>query len=253
MRAMSNAFLNQAEIVDKDRWARGPLELVLVPTRDPVMASDTGASLQVALIEWNQSYAAGRARAGDTFDTVAARIPGIEHRANPNIILAPMTLAGVSELHIMLASLLPESALKDNGLSRVRANMGLALFGRYDLPASYAATVEEAFAKLMWLKIAPRRRFNPDFFSATSPLRLLAGDTRFWMNRIYRLALDRRENWFVPTTHIDTAWEPMQELRKKLDESVPEASLPIRIRATTATPGRNHLGRGGCRRKGCRA
>jgi hypothetical protein len=219
---MSNAFLKQLEIVDKDRWARGPLELVLVPTDGPFMATKAGASLQVALLEWNQSYAAGRARDGETFDTIAARIPGIEERANPNIILAPTTPAGLSELHIMLASLLPESALKDNGLSRVRANMGLALFGRYDLPASYVATVEEVFAKLMWLKIAPRRRFNPDFFSPTSPLRLLAGDTRFWMNRIYRVALDRRESGFEPTTHIDRGWDSMQELQRKFDKNVPE-------------------------------
>jgi hypothetical protein len=224
MRAMSNAFTKQLEIVDKDRWAHGPLELVLVPTDGAFMATEAGAALQLALLEWNQSYAAGRARDGETFDTVAARIKGIEHWANPNIILAPTTRTGVSELHIMLASLLPESALQDNGLERVRANMGLALFGRYDLPASYVTTVEEAFAKLMWLKIAPRRRFNPEFFSATSPLRLLAGDTRFWMNRIYRVALDRRETWFEPTTHIDREWESMQELQKKFNDSVPEDS-----------------------------
>jgi hypothetical protein len=31
MRAMSNAFMKQIEVVQTDRWSKGPLELVFVP------------------------------------------------------------------------------------------------------------------------------------------------------------------------------------------------------------------------------
>jgi hypothetical protein len=82
MRAMSNVFTKQLEIVDKDPWARAPLELILVPTDGAFMTTAAGAAIQVVLLEWNQSYAAGSARDGETFDTIAARIPGIVRRAN---------------------------------------------------------------------------------------------------------------------------------------------------------------------------
>ncbi len=120
----------------------------------------------------------------------------------------------------MLASLLPDSVLQQRNLKRERANMGLTLWGCQDRTAAYARVIEEAFSKLIWSKLAPKRRFNPEFFSARSSLRLLAGDGRFWMNRIYRLALDRRENWFSPTSCKDESWKSMEELQREFDEAM---------------------------------
>lgn len=220
MHAISNAFFSQAEIVQTDRWAKGPLELVFVPIEWGRRGDESVAKLHLALHDWNQSYASGRLRPADAFDAVTKRVPGIQHRQNPNIILAPTTLTGVNALHTMLASLLPDSVLQQEHLKRERANMGLVLWGCHDRTASYARTIEDAFAKLIWSKIAPKRRFNPEFFSARSPLRLLAGDTRFWMNRIYRLALDRRENWFSPTSSNDENWKPMEQLQREFDQAM---------------------------------
>jgi hypothetical protein len=117
----------------------------------------------------------------------------------------------------MLASLLPDAVLRDTGLTRLRANMVLMLFGRYDIPASFAGTVEQEFARVVWSKLAPQRRMQPAFFSAASPLRLIAGDARFWMNRICRIALDRRENRFTPVTKSDDSWPSMSEPKPRME------------------------------------
>jgi hypothetical protein len=220
MFAISNAFFRQVEIVQIDRWVKGPLELVFVPIDWECRGQEELAKLHFSLHEWNQSYAAGHIRPPDAFNAVTERIPGIKHRANPNIIVAPSTLTGMSALHTMLASLLPDSVLQQKHLKRERTNMSLVLWGCHDRPTTYARAIEDAFSKVIWSKIAPKRRFNPDFFSARSPLRLLAGDTRFWMNRIYRIALDRRENGFSPTTSEDESWQPMQELQREFDQAM---------------------------------
>lgn len=220
MQAISNAFFSQIEIVQTNRWAKGPLELVFVPIDWNLRGQEDVAKLHLALHDWNQSYAAGHLRPADAFDAVTKRIQGIQHRANPNIILAPTTLTGVNALHTMLASLLPDSVLQQKNLKRERANMGLVLWGCQDRTAAYARTIEDAFSKVIWSKIAPKRRCNPEFFSARSSLRLLAGDSRFWMNRIYRLALDRRENWFSPTSFEEESCKSVEELQHEFDQAM---------------------------------
>lgn len=221
MYAISNAFFLQAEIVQKDRWSYGPLEIIFVRApRDPGPAEDQ-FKFRYNVYQWNQTYAAGLVRPGDAFEAVTARVSGIERRENPNIILAPVTPSGVSELHVMLASLLPDSILRAAGLERTRANIALSLTGRQDLTKAYSANVERAFEHYIWSKIMPRARNNRAFFSRTSPLRLLAGDTKFWMHRIYRIALERRESCFEPTRHEDEDWEPLAKLRDDLHDSLP--------------------------------
>jgi hypothetical protein len=219
--AISNAFMQQIEVVQKNRWDQGPLEIAFVGASPRISDGEDAFKLQVALHTWNQNYAAGQIRPGDVFDAVTARVPGIEHRTNPNIILAPVTDSGVSELHVMLASLLPDAVLRETGLTRLRANMGLLLTGRYDLPPAFPAEVEQAFAGVMWSKLAPQRRTQPGFFSRSSPLRLLAGDARFWMNRIYRIALDRRENGFTPVVQSNERWDSIDDLKKVFHEKIP--------------------------------
>jgi hypothetical protein len=220
MFAISNAFLYSVEIVQADRWLHGPLELAFVSpvshgTREDQMR------MEVGLHQWNQTYAAGYVRAGDTFDLVTASVPGIRRRKNPNIVLVPRTAAGVTDLHVMLASLLPDLELKNAGLPRMKANMALSLSSRDPLPSDFAAKVEKTFADYIWTKIAPPGRRNQRaFFSEKSPLRLLAGDTRFWMQRIYRIALERRETCFS-STKSEKPWKSLKSFRNALDDSVP--------------------------------
>jgi hypothetical protein len=222
MYAISNAFFLQAEVVQKDRWSHGPLEIIFVQEpREPGPLAEDQFKFRYELYQWNQTYAAGLVRPGDVFEAVTARVRGIERRQNPNIIFAPVTPSGVSELHVMLASLLPDSILKSAGLKRPRANISLTPTGRQDLSSAYSASVERAFEDYIWSKIMPRARNNRAFFSRTSPLRLLAGDTKFWMHRIYRIALERRESCFEPTRHEDEDWEPLDKLRNALRESLP--------------------------------
>src|SRR5712672_1012210 len=133
MFAISNAFLFQAEIVQKDRWVGNPLEIALIDFPPRVSLNDESLKLELALHSWNQTYAAGYARQSDAFEAVTSKIPGIEHRKNPNIIIAPRTANGITELHVMLASLLPDEVLRDAGVERLRANMALALVGRHQM------------------------------------------------------------------------------------------------------------------------
>jgi hypothetical protein len=49
----------------------------------------------------------------------------------------------------------------------------------------------------------------------------LAGDSRFWMQRIYRIALERRESFFAPTTHEDAGWVSMDEVRSRFYAEIP--------------------------------
>jgi hypothetical protein len=221
MLAISNAFFLQAEIVQRDRWAAFPLEIAFVQCPRLGPWSEDSSKIQLALHDWNQSYAAGYLRRSDTFEAVTSKVPGIEHRKNPNIILAPRGENGVSELHVMLASLLPDALLAELSIERARANMGLSLFGRHQLPRGYASTVEQAFSQYIWNKMSPGKRSATKFFSPHSPMRLLAGDSRFWMQRIYRIALERRESFFAPTTHEDAGWVSMDDVRSKFYAEIP--------------------------------
>lgn len=226
MLAISNAFFLQAEIVQRDRWVGYPLEIAFVHFPRFGSLSDESGRMQVALHDWNQTYAAGFIRRSDTFEAVTSKVPGIERRKNPNIILAPRSENGITELHVMLASLLPDTVLAEAGIERRRANMGLTLFGQHQMPRHYATAVEQAFAKYLWGRIAPGKRSDAKYFSAQSSLRLLAGDSRFWMHRVYRIALERRESYFSPTTHEDKGWKPLDEVRSKFYAEIPEKDKP---------------------------
>jgi hypothetical protein len=216
MYAISNAFFKMMEVVQTDRWNYGPLEIAFVnggPDGPKRFEAD------YAITMWNMAYAGGHLRPGDIFDSVTQQVPGIENRRNPNIFIAPKLPNGMSELHSMLASLLPDRYLADASLSRPRANMALSLVGRYDLDDRYASRVEHAFAKFMWSRLSPGQRARPDAFAANSPLKLLAGDARFWMQRLYRVAINRREGLFGPVPD-DPEWKSMDVLEKEFREQM---------------------------------
>ena len=86
MRAISNAMLWQMEVVQKNRWALGPLELVFLrePYRDTEDAL-SGTTLDPEkvsalhfdsmIFRWNQSASAGWVGANDVVDYLAVLHP----------------------------------------------------------------------------------------------------------------------------------------------------------------------------------
>jgi hypothetical protein len=198
----------QMEVVQRDRWDHGPLELAFFSdTPDDGMDR---LALQGAVHDWNQSAAAGFLRSGDALDQLKRIVPALPERQNPNLIFVPTRGDGLTALHVMLASLLPEASLRRAGICRRHTTNSLLLTGSYDLPNGYGTAATAAFSEYIWTRIAPRARFHPSFFSSKSPLRLLAGDSRFWMHRVFRVALDRREDFGEGPT--ETHWKPLSEL-----------------------------------------
>jgi len=216
MFVISNAMMSQAEVVQSDRWDYGPLQLFFVPQRHRRELE------QVALVhEWNRSLSGGFARPAEAYDYVHKGL-GLKNLTNPNLVLVPRQRDGYSELHGMLASLVPSQILKDLGIEKVKANLALFLRGRIDpLPNDYADRACAAFEKHIWMKLAPKARLRSDFFSPTSPLRLLAGDTLFWMHRLYRIALDRAEEAPESQERECEEWEPLDQLERKLKACIP--------------------------------
>lgn len=215
MRCISNAFFHQAEVTQVDRWEHGPMELAFLPNPEA-----SNLEMVAHVHEWNQTQRAGFVRSGRAIDGLKPFVPYLEERRNPNMILVP-TYDGTSELDIMLAGLLPDRDLAQAGLERRRASMGL-LFPHHDLPIGYGQRAREAFGHYIWTRLCPLARLKEGAFSARSPLRLLAGDTRYWAHRLYRLAMERRDQWFESTTHEDATWEPLEDLREKLLSQLPE-------------------------------
>lgn len=214
MRHISNAFFHQAEITQVDRWEHGPLELVFLS--EP---KEKRFELTAYVQEWNSTQRAGFFRSSEAIDGLRKYVPWLEERRNPNMILVP-TRGATSELDVMLASLLPDALLAKHGLERKRPGLGLLMFGGFE--STYGTKARLAFAQHIWSRLAPRARFSESAFAPDSPLRLLAGDTRFWAHRLYRLALDRRDTNFEPTAHDDEKWKPIEELRQVILKQIPQ-------------------------------
>lgn len=215
MRHISNAHFYQAEVTQVDRWDHGPLELVFVD--EP---TEGGLEQTAHIHEWNSTQRAGFLRSGRAMDGLKASIPCLEDRRNPNMILVPMC-GGTSELDVMLAGLLPDALLQQHNLERRRTVMNL-IFGHRSLDAGYGSRARAAFSQHVWSVLSPRARLGANAFAPNSPLRLLAGDTRYWAHRIYRLALDRRDAFFEPTDHEEESWRPIDMLRERILAPLPE-------------------------------
>jgi hypothetical protein len=215
MRSISNAHFYQAEVTQADRWDHGPLELAYLS--EP---ASRGPENLVAIHDWNASQRAGFLRSAEVMSQLATIAPHVEARSNPNIILVP-TVLGTTSLDVMLASLLPDAALQDAGLERRSANMTLAFPSSQKDKKDYGSRARKAFSKHVWSMIAPKARLDSSAFSMNSPLQLLAGDTRFWSHRIYRLALDRRDAWFEPTENEDEDWTPLDVIEREMLSAIP--------------------------------
>lgn len=219
MDVLSNGFMFQAEAVQLDRWNEGPLELVEIPVsrvRDP--------KLRIAVHNWNQTHAAGQLRGEDSVEALTAAFPRVMEGGSPNLIFVPTRDEdGLSPLDLMLAELLPDEALSRVGFhERPRCLLSLTPFGLEAYPTGRRADVRDAFSREIWKRLAPRARFHEDAFAPRSSLRLIAGDARFWMHRLYRIALDRREALFRPCADdADRTWRPLETLRRSVLSALP--------------------------------
>jgi hypothetical protein len=163
MYKISNGMLDQAEIVLKDRWAYGPLELVFVnfPVgRYGALDSDERAREQLAFIDWNRHHHGGFVRDGEACEVFDRLAPGVFRRGSPNVILVP-EYGGANELHFMLASLLPDQAQIEFGVKR-----GGAIYTMTAAQRALPSTVEATFERTL-LALA-RRGPSPGSVSAAS-------------------------------------------------------------------------------------
>jgi hypothetical protein len=222
MRSFSNAHFSEVEFVQSNRWELGPLELVFVDQRlRNGCYTKRGLELGGAISEWNQSAAAGFARPARALDVLVREFPSMKSCENPNMIFVPRQRAGgLTELHVMLASLLPEAALLAAGIDRSSAVFDLTLLNYPERPSGLAPAICAAFERYIWTKLAPQSRLRESFFSSSSPLRLLSGDISFWMNRVYRVALDIQES-FREVDSSEKTWRPLGEVAAELSESLP--------------------------------
>lgn len=226
MRVLSNAFLSQAEIESLDHWEQGPLELIFLDV-DQIELSECEWTGLVA--NWNREYQGGWLRDGHTCDKLEELIPALKHTKTPNIFIVPRQ-DGVSELDVMLASLLPEETRQRHDIAiETPANMWLLPFGREGLGPDFASRCERAFEEYIWSKLMPSTRHHVDCFSRNSPYRLLAGDTRLWMNRIYHVALERWES-FPIVSEDSESWEPLEVIQQQVYEELPELRGRVEIR-----------------------
>ena len=236
MRVISNAFLSQVEITQVDRWDYGPLEIHLLP--EPGGPSHDAFGGRV--VTWNMEQCGGFLRDDESLECV--RSLGVLVGKNPNVVVAP-SRCGYSELLGMLGSLLPDEVLKRHSIRRPDANLWLWPFSepiRFLEPGfldgrsveeigrltdahlhKLAMIIPNAFEQWIWKKLVRTKRFGMLDFAENSSLRLLAGDVRFWMHRLYRVAIDIYES-FPPTTHEDDWWLPLDEIQRRMNEFVPD-------------------------------
>ena len=220
MYVFSNAFTRQAEIVQKDHWDRGPLELVFV-NRPP--DASTRIDLEVFAVMWNSGYDGGFIRDGKISDELERIIPGLMEFESPHVFLVP-SVEGHTELHFMLLSVVPANVVQRYGIRKERANLWLLPLRhpeqRWDAIADRTIS---AFHEFIWSRLARTKRCRYEFFSKDSPIKLLADDSRYWMSRLYRIALARRENMPV-TEHEDEWWEPLEQLKEEFAQWLPADS-----------------------------
>jgi hypothetical protein len=220
MRAISNAFLKQIDVTQLDRWDHGPLELAIVPEPTEGHLEFVGA-----LFEWNSTQRGGFLRSGEALESLQKWVRFLEQRRNPNMIIVPQ-VGSTTALDHMLAGLLPDACLAKAGLTRIRTNLNLAFFASRTQQLDYGARARAAFSEHVWSLLAPSARLDCQAFSANSPMRLLAGDTRFWAHRIYRLALDRQDTYCQPVDEDEESWEPVEDLTRKMLEGIPLEDRP---------------------------
>src|SRR6185437_3367521 len=107
MRVISNAMMWQMEVVQRNRWAQGPLELAFIKEPPPessplsaVLGPKAGEfpalMFDSMIFQWNQSASGGWMRSSDLVDYFEALYPGLNKRENPNLIFVPQRSDGLT-------------------------------------------------------------------------------------------------------------------------------------------------------------
>jgi hypothetical protein len=84
-----------------------------------------------------------------------------------------------------------------------------------------AAVIPAAFERWIWSRLVASRRFAMRDYSKHASLRLLSGDVRFWMSRLYRVAIDLDEER-PPVTGEKENWRSLEELEHELCSMIPK-------------------------------
>jgi len=221
MYVISNAMMNQAEVVQLDRWEYGPLELVFFDaSRFSGQEGRMSTEVAMAVVEWNRHHRGGFVRPEEAVEVIERHLPGVLRMTNPNVFLVPR-INGYTELHAMLSSVLPDAILRRRGIGKIKATFWLYPFIDLDVrTAAYAAATEAAFRDFIWPRLARKNRLKRLHFALDSSLRLLAGDVGFWMNRLYRVAVERCE--FFKETR-DDRWDSLARIEASVREELAPA------------------------------
>lgn len=224
MYVVSKAHIDQLDIVQKDRWSHGPIEFVFLPSQE-----EPSTEVLWHAYRWNTWFRACTARPGDSLDVLAGIWPSISKDGNPNKFIVP-SIGEYTELHAMLASVVPASELARFGIKEKRkANFWLLPLGFDEdtpSPAAYARGSTRAFTRYLWPRLVRRSGVRMPDFSPRSSLRILADDSRYWMNRLYRVAIARAEG-FEEAEQLDDDWQPLEALEKRAHAEMPHVDWSL--------------------------
>lgn len=214
----------------------GPQELVFVDTQKESNSRNKESLGKVsAICQFNMGYRGGQMRFG--LKEALRYWPWLQRRDNPNVFFVER-LHGYTELHAMLTTVLPDDVLACYNLKREGGNFWLSPvmapgmtdgtditpWGKGSAATwcrDYAIRVEAAFEEFIWTQLCSNSRLNRSAFAQDSSLRLLAGDVRYWMHRLYQIAVSRN-NLFCVVEKEDKEWHPLEELERKILANVPE-------------------------------
>ena len=255
MHVISNALLSQAEVTQVDRWDYGPLEIHFVPEPLGTEVSAFGGRV----VTWNQQQCAGFLRDAKSLDFLQSI--HLANGKNPNVVVAPIH-CGYSELLGMLGSLLSDEILRQHGIDRPNSNFwlwpfseGIQLrclenvrrFPREELSrltdnhlSRLVSIIPAAFEGWIWKRLVRSKRYAIRDFAKDFSLRLLTGDVRFWMHRLYRIAIGLYES-FPPTDDEEESWRSLDEIQIHLNQMYPQVG-PKELSPHAATAWRPSLG-----------
>jgi hypothetical protein len=86
----------------------------------------------------------------------------------------------------------------------------------------YAQKTEAAFEEFIFSQLLKGERFQRSHFSMNFPLRVLAGDVRYWMHRLFRIAVSRSDELGI-VEREDEEWDSMELLERKFYSRIPES------------------------------
>ena len=151
MKAMSNAFFDQANIEQTNHWDFGPLEFVSFDFEQ--YRENRKAELFGLVAEWNRSYEGGFVRSSKSLDKVNEITPVLgetKSPKNPNLFLVPKE-NGFSQLDVMLGSVVPESILRQYMIKKENANLWLLPLHE-SMDPEYGVYCQKAFEKYIWTR-----------------------------------------------------------------------------------------------------